>query len=272
LGRSLLMARDRRSFAPALVVSVVVHVGVIALALLYLPKETKKAPFGSVVPVTIVSNAPMTSVAPAIEAPMETDALTDEPLPDLPPTVEAPPAPEPIPAPQPTPPPKPTPKPAEKPKPTPASKPVKQAELNFDDLEKRLRKAGGGQTAPSGGRQGPPKPATSPTPRPDGKGKGINASSIAGLVDELQRRWNPNCEVEGGSRVKLTVQIRVAPSGQLLEPPKIVRGLSDDAMVQAAATRARLAVSSSVPFRNLPEEYYGEALNLNFDAQKACSL
>jgi protein TonB len=263
------MARERRNLGPALVVSLAVHAGAVALALFYLPKEGPKLPFGSAVPVTIVSDAPMTDVAEAAQGPEELDALTEEPLPEIPPAVVAPPDPIPAPVPEKTPA-----KPAEKPKPAPSPtpKPKKVAELDFDALEKRVQKAGGGKPQSGGEKKGPARPPTAPQPRPDGKGTGVNASSIAGLVDELQRRWNPNCEVEGGSRVKLTVQIRVAPSGQLLEPPKIIRGLSNEPMVQAAATRARLAVTSSVPFRNLPDEYYGEALNLTFDAQKACSL
>jgi len=263
------MAMDRRQLAPALLVSVMVHAGLLGLALFAWPHTSKPLPFGSAVPVTIVSDAPMTDVAPAVEGP-ELDPLTEEPIPDAPAEVPLPPAPDPIPAETKTPS-----KPADKAKPTPTPSPKsnKRSELDFDDLEKRLKKTGGGKPKPGGGDKGPARPASAPTPRPDGAGKGLNASSIAGLQAELQRRWNPNCLVEGGRSVKVTIQIVVAPSGFLIGEPKVVRksGGSDD-LTNAGATRAISAVKGALPFRDLPDGYIGEKLNINFDAQTACSL
>jgi len=262
------MRREGGFFSIALVVSLVVHAGLLAAVLLMMPQKSTPLPLGSAVPVTIVSNAPMTDVSAALQGAQEVDALTEEPIPLAPPEVIAPPAPAPMPAEAKTPT-----KPAEKakPAPSPTAKPQQRAELDFDALERRLQKAGGGKPKPAGGDKGPTRPATAPQPRPDGGGKGLNASSIQGLVDELNRRWRPNCDVEGGSRIKLTLQIRVSPSGQLLSEPRVTRGLSSDPMVEAAATKAKLAITASLPFRNLPEDYVGEPLNLNFDAQQACS-
>jgi protein TonB len=266
--RSGLMRREGGPFGAALLVSLVVHAGLLALALFFMPRNAPSLPFGSAVPVTIVSNAPMTDVSAALQGAQEADALTEEPIPLLPPELVAPPAPTPLPTEARTPT-----KPAEKARPavSPGAKPQQRAELDFDALERRLQQAGGGKPRPAGGDKGPTRPATAPQPRPDGAGKGLNASSIQGLVDELNRRWRPNCDVEGGARVKLTVQVRISPSGQLLTEPRVTRGLSNDPMVEAAATKAKLAITASLPFRNLPEDYVGEPLNLNFDAQQACS-
>lgn len=265
------MARDRRQFAPALVVSLLVHGGVLALALFAWPHKSRPLPFGSAVPVTIVSDAPLTDVSPAVQGP-ELDALTEEPIPDLPPEAVAPPAPEPVPAPPEA---KPTTKPNDKAKPAPSpdAKSQKRAELDFDALEKRLQKSGGGKPKPAGGNKGPTRPPSAPTPRPDAGGKGLNASSLNGLITELQRRWNPNCLVEGGRSVKVSVQIVVAPSGYLIGKPKVTRksGGNDD-LVRAGEARAISAVTGAQPILGLPDELVGETLILNFDAQKACEL
>ena len=264
------MARERSQFWPAIGASVLLHVGVGALLLISWPEARKSLPFGSPVPVNIVSDAPMTSVAPAIEG-EEQEAMVEEPLLDEPPAVETPPAPDPLPAETPA---KPK-SPADKAKPTPSPKPKpkQQSELNFDDVESRLQRSGGGQNRPGGGKAGPKTPPAAPKPRPDGRGRGVNASNVAGLQQELQRRWNPNCDVEGGRSVKVTVQVVIAPSGYLIGEPKIIRRSgADDNLVGAGATRAIAAVKGAQPFRDLPDDYIGEQLNLNFDAVTACSL
>lgn len=266
------MARERTKFAPAVVASVALHLGVGALLLISWPEARKSLPFGSPVPVTIVSDAPMTSVAPAVEG-EEQEALVEDPLPDEPPAVDTPPAPEPLPAPKQAQPKTPADKPKPTPSPSPRPKPKDQSELNFDDVESRLQRSGGGQPRQGGGKTGPRTPPASPKPRPDGRGKGVNASNVAGLQQELQRRWNPNCDVEGGRSVKVTVQVVIAPSGYLLGEPKVIRRSgADDNLVGAGATRAIAAIKGAQPFRDLPDDYIGAQLNLNFDAGAACSL
>jgi protein TonB len=43
------------------------------------------------------------------------------------------------------------------------------------------------------------------------------------------------------------------------------------AVAQAAAGRAVSAVYAAAPFRNLPREFYGERISVNFNAREACS-
>lgn len=260
------MARDRRSIAPALIASVVVHLGVAALALFAWPHQSKPITLGAV-PVTIVTDGPA-ELRKTQEGPEELDALTEEPIPELPPEPVAPPAPKPAPTPKPVPD-----KAAEKTPPKPSPKPQKQANLDFDDLQKRLEKAGGGQPK-GGGKKGPPRPPTSPKPTPNGgAGGGPPGEWLQGLLADLYKYWRPNCFVEGGRSVKVSVKVVLSPSGRVIGEPQIVRssGASPE-LVDAGKTRAVLAVNRAQPFKNMPPELAGDSLTLNFDAQKACAL
>lgn len=212
-----------------------------------------------------------------------------KPAPSKPAPTPPKPTPKPTPPPQPAPAPKPTPKPTPaKPQPKPApptpakpqtkpsppapAKPQQKPGLDLDALAKSVAgsKPSGGKPAPA--KPGPNRPSTAPVPRPAvGAGKGLSASSMAGLAAELQRRWNPNCAVEGGGRTNLTIQILLSPTGQLLGEPKVIRGMSGDPIVQADALQAISAIRQAAPFPNLPDEAYGERLNLNFNGAKACA-
>ena len=262
------MARERRTLAPALIASVVVHLGVAALALFAWPHQSKPITLGAV-PVTIVTDGPA-ELRKTQQGPEELDALTEEPIPELPPEPVAPPAPEPTPTPEPKPIPE---KPKEKAKPQPSPKPQKQADLDFDDLQKRLEKAGGGQKQ-GGGKKGPPRPATSPKPQPNGgAGGGPPGEWLQGLLADLYKYWRPNCFVEGGRSVKVSVKVVLSPSGRVIGEPEVVRssGASPE-LVDAGKTRAVLAINRAQPFKNMPPELAGDSLTLNFDAQKACAL
>ncbi|HEV7383686.1 MAG TPA: energy transducer TonB, partial [Phenylobacterium sp.] len=96
----------RREIQPAMLGSVLLH-ATVAVALLVSWNFARDLKVGSVVPVTIVSQAPATDVRKAEQAPVEQTAQADEPVPQAP-LESTPPAPEPKPAPPP-PTPKPTP-------------------------------------------------------------------------------------------------------------------------------------------------------------------
>ena len=141
--------------------------------------------------------------------------------------------------------------------------------------------------------RGPTRPETATQARPGaGAMTGLQAAAIAGMKDEIQRRWNPNCEVEGGATVQVRVGFKLLPSGRIIDKvtadilsggasvgrvtstgqssSNTVTG-SVDSMTQAAAERAIRAVYQSAPFEGLPPDYYGQQLNLNFKARDACA-
>ncbi len=294
------MARERSEFSGAMVASALLHVGVFAAALIGWP-WAKQLPVGSAVPINIVANAPSTNLAPAIEGPEELPAQTEAPVPDAPTPpaapepapVPTPPQPAPKPAPQPTPQPKPTPtpptpkpaptKPAPTPAPTPKPAPAKPAPaapakpapkaaergLDLDALAASVAKSSGGQR--SSAAKGPARPETARQARPD-LGTGTAASAISGMSEEIERRWNPNCNVEGGRDVRLKVYLTLGSGGQVTG--EVTAGgaeRSADPVVRAAAERAIRAVYAAAPFPNVPRSFYGDRITLNFNTRDACS-
>ena len=273
------MARQQSEFSAAMVASALLHAGVIVSALIAWP-WSRPLPVGGAVPINIVATAPSSNLAPAIEAPEETPAQTEDPVPDASPTPAAPaPAPTPKPAPQPAPKPVPTPAPAPKPAPAPTPKPKppaakpapKSSGLDLDALAASVAKSAKSSGAQrSSAAKGESRPATAREARPD-LGSGQAAAAVAGMTDELQRRWNPNCEVEGGRDVRIRVTFTLSSSGQVLgQPDAGGKERSANPVEKAAAERAIRAVFAAAPFRDLPRQFYGDRIAVNFNAREAC--
>jgi outer membrane biosynthesis protein TonB len=230
---------------------------------------------------------------PAFEAPTPSPAQTEapapqpEPLPPAeqeaptpapPPTVRAPPKPvvHPKPQEQAAPAPAPSAKPVAKTKPTPAkSNPAKAASPSFDpdailaSLD-RNSKSGGSPRAP--GQHGPTRPETAVQARlSPGAGSAVSSSALSELGSELERLWNPNCQVEGAGDVVIKVSFRLGPEGRLIGDPQASGGDSSNPVVRAASDRARRAVYEGSPFDNLPANLYGQTITVNFNAKQFCA-
>ncbi|KQZ17795.1 MULTISPECIES: hypothetical protein [Caulobacter] len=266
---------DRTNFSPALVGSIGLHVLVVVAILIGPWKPSKPVIIGESVPVTIVTEGP-TNVRPAIEDVQDQTAQTEEPTPEATPQPPAP-VPAPVPTPAPAPPktapaPTPTPKPPT-PKPPPP-KPAKPEPDFFASLEKTLAKTPKATGKPvANAAKGPTRPETATQARPGaGAMTGLQAAAINGMKDEIQRRWNPNCEVEGGAAVQVKVSFKLATGGRIVGQVTAAEAeRSPDPVVKAAADRAIRAVYQSAPFEGLPPDYYGQQLNLNFKARDACA-
>jgi len=262
---------DKTNFSPALVGSIGLHVLVVAAILIGPWKPSKPVIIGESVPVTIVTEGP-TNVRPAIEDVVDQTAQTEEPTPEADPQ---PPAPVPAPVPTPAPAPPKTATPAPTPKPTPTKPaPAKPEPDFFASLEKTLAKTPKATGKPvANAPKGPTRPETATQARPGaGAMTGLQAAAINGMKDEIQRRWNPNCEVEGGAAVQVKVSFKLATGGRIVG--QVTAGdaeRSSDPVVKAAADRAIRAVYQSAPFEGLPPDYYGQQLNLNFKARDACA-
>lgn len=277
------MARERSEFSGAMLASTLLHAGVIVAAMISWP-WARQLPLGSAVPINIVANAPVTDLAPAEQGPEDLSAQTEEPVPEAPapPAAPAPtpqpvppppkPAPAPAPAPKAAPVPKPTPTPTPKPAPAKpaekAPKPAAKAEKGLD-LDALAASLPGAQR--SSAAKGPSRQATAPEARPD-LGSGQAAAAIAGMSDEIQKRWNPNCNVEGGRDVRLKVSFTLGGGGQVVGQVG-AHGAenSADPVVKAAAERAIRAVYAAAPFTRLPRSLYGQRFDLNFKTSEACS-
>lgn len=259
----------RRELSPAFMGSVLLH-ATIAAALLISWNFARDLKVGSAVPVTIVSKAPATDVREAEQAPVEQAAQAPEPVPEAP-LQSTPPAPQPKPAPPP-PTPKPTPVPA-KPVPAPVAKPAPPAKpeksLDLDALSATISKLQK-PARPSSAAKGPARSETALQARP-ALGAGVSAAALSGLTDELQRRWNPNCEVEGGRDVQVRVTFVLGAGGQVVgNVASQIKG-PQTPVSRTGAERAVSAVYAAAPFRNLPREFYGEKIAVNFNAREACS-
>jgi outer membrane biosynthesis protein TonB len=240
---------------------------------------------GESVPVTIVTEGP-TNVRPAIEDVVDQSAQTEEPTPEAQPQ---PPAPVPAPVPTPAPaPPKTAAAQAPTPKPTPA-KPAKPEPDFFASLEKTLAKTPKAAGKPvANAAKGPTRPETATQARPGaGAMTGEQAAAINGMKDEIQKRWNPNCEVAGSGEIQVRVSFKLAGGGRI--EGKVVGVMSSlsgrplgvvplpagavpqDQTAQALGERAVRAVYEAAPFVGLPPSYYGQQLNLNFKARDACA-
>jgi hypothetical protein len=260
------MTPPRPNRLPALLVAIALHAGVLALVL-FTPSHLPP-PVGSSVPINIVSSAQFTDTRPAVQAPQTQAAAAPEPVPQAAPQ---PPAPQVAPpaftqavtqqpkVQRPVPPPQPSLRAA-----APAAKP-----FDFNHMQQIIENARRTSGAPtSSAVHGPARAETAPQARPDA-GHGLSQSDLVGLEQLLERLWNPNCDVVGGSSVKLQVKFTVDLSGGLLGRPSAGGAEhSPDPVVSAAARRALDAVQQAAPYA---PPYYGQAIVVNFDAKEACA-
>jgi periplasmic protein TonB len=243
----------RVAVPPAAVGSFALH-GAVALAVM-ISWGSRDLKVGAVVPVTIVSSAPDADTRPAELAADTQTALTEAPVLDAPPL----PTPEPVP-------PAPTPKAAQQPTRAP------QKAFDLDALAASLtRPARNNPQRSASAAKGPSRAETATTARQT-TGSGLAAGAVLeGLAEELQRRWNPNCDVEGGRDVVVRVTFVLGIGGQVLgEVVPQIQG-PRSSVAQASAERAVRAVYAAAPFRGLPKEFYGDRVAVNFNAREACA-
>jgi protein TonB len=253
------MAREatETNFSPAILASGLLHGAVGAALLIAWPQASKPINLGSAVPVTIVAQGPIANVRPAEQGPEDLEALTEAPVPDAAPAPAAP-----VPSPSPTPP-----KAAAKPAPP-------QPSLNLDALAASIarRQTSAPGAARSQARQGAARAETAVEARQAvGASSALTASALGVLAAELQRRWNPNCEVEGGAAINIRVGFRLMQGGRILGDVDSSGATSNDPVTKAASDRAVRAVRQAAPFESLPPDLFGPRIVVNFDAQKACS-
>ena len=249
--------RQRSNYSPAMTASVVLH-GALLAAVLWLKPWARDLPIGTVVAVNIVSNASITDLRAATQAAQEQTAQTEAPVVEA---REEPVAPSPAPA------------AAAMPQPQVLSPPKREKPLDLDALAASIAKT----AKPSGGRtssaaKGPARQETALISRASaGAGTGLSASTMSGLATELQRRWNPNCEVEGGRDVKIRVTFTLGMGGEVLGVVQ-AGGLeeSPNPVIRVAADRAIRAVHQAAPFSAEYRGAFGQRVNVNFNAADAC--
>ena len=282
------MSRARTQRAPSLILSALVHAGLIAAALIVWPMLSKPLPLGKVVPVTLMTSEPPAEQAAAVQSTTPAPAQTPQPEPT------APPEPAPI---KPAPPAPPTassaPKPAEKTKPTPskqspsikAAPPASAQAANKKDLDLDALMASidSQRQTPAAkaasGQAGANRPRTEKLASTGhGEDTHMSGDERQGLADKLSRLWNPNCQVEAAAGVNVKVHFRLSPQGFLAGPPELAGGGQvssiSDPIQAAAAARALSAVGRGQPFTDvLKPEHFADwhDMVVSFNAKEACA-
>lgn len=283
--------------SPAILGSLALHAGVIALAFVMVSHKTDEdeTPLVASVPVTIVSEeviqaAPADNPQPepspddAATAPVQQpDPVppTPEPTPPQPqprptPTPPRPtpprPAPTPTPTPKPTPtPPRPTPRPQPptpapptkaQPTPRPATpapaRPAPQRTEPSLDLD-----ALAGPTRPTNNRG---RPATGQT----GAGTASRATGpqLAALGAQVTPNWNLNCDLPGMDSLVIRVTVRLTADGQIVGAPRLEQPRSD-ATGRAASDAMLRALRATAPF-DVPAGFQAQEVPFRFETARQC--
>ncbi|HEY5106548.1 MAG TPA: energy transducer TonB [Caulobacteraceae bacterium] len=257
--------RRRDNLSPALMAAAALHLGAFALIAMAV-RTPPPAPLGDAVPITLVAGPPQAEAQAAQTAPTAQAAAVDNPVPDASP-------PEPPPPSKPAPAPRAAPSPALA-RPTPArSMPVASPtpaahSFSLDALEARIAVDSHAVAHRALASRGPTRVATAPPSRATA-GPGVSQSDLQGLQGLLERLWNPNCAVEGGGAVTVSVRFRVDVDGRV--EGRVTGGgeeSSGNPVVMAAARRAIDAVHEAEPYA---APYRGQDFEVTFNAKKACS-
>ncbi|WP_162938788.1 hypothetical protein [Brevundimonas naejangsanensis] len=279
--------------SPAILGSIALHAGVVALAFVSWSSRTPPRPLVNSVPVSIVSDIEI-AAAPADnpqEEPSPDDGATapveslpeptppqPEPTPPAPQPRPTPPAPRPTPAPPekkaptpaprpaPTPPPRPTPAPPEKARPTPPretparpqpSAPARpQPGLDLDALA------------------GPPRP-TQNRGRPAAGQQGAGAAPRAtgpqntAFFNKIYDIWAPLCDIPGARDLRIVVDVTLSDDGRIIGGPTLVNPESTTVYL-AASDGAMRALRQAAPF-NVPAGFRGGQYRPTFNTERACA-
>lgn len=257
---------QRFEVSPAAIGSLALHVAVAAVFMITWGDAELK--MGSVVPVSIVSNAPA-QARQAEQGPQELEAQTEEQAPDAVPEPAAPP-PAPVPA---TPSPKASAQPAQKaPSPLSKSQPAEKG-LDLDALAASLtRPARNAPQRPSSAPKGQARPSTAPVARStDGFAATSGTAVSSSMQDELERNWSIDCSLSATRDVTVRTHFTIGVGGRLIGDVTMESVGSTSASVKDAAEyRARQAVLRSQPFVKEPRQNWGRRVYADFNARDYC--
>ena len=283
--------------SPAIVGSLALHAGVVALALVSWSSKDEPKPLVNSVPVSIVSEM-VIAAAPAdnpqpepspedgATAPVETppEPVPPEPTPTPPPPKPTPPAPKPVPtppAPRPTPAPTPRPTPPKPTPPAPAPRPTPTPPRPTPPAPAR-------PTPPAPARPAPAKPAPGldldalagpPRPTPNrgrpatgqqGAGTAPRATGpqLAALGAQVTPNWNLNCDMPGMDDLVIRVTVRLSADGDIIGSPRLQDTRSDPTWRAASEAMLR-ALRATSPF-TVPAGFQAQEVPFRFETARQC--
>ncbi len=263
-----------------ILLSIVLHAGVVASALVYFPAASRMAAENVIIPIELVTIADTTNVRaarpepePEIEEPLpEAEPTPPEPEPEPEPVVEPepeaiPPAPEPEPEPiEPEPEPDPVqPEPEPEPEPEPVQpepEPEQPSRLDLGDLSNVVNNNRVNNNADEG-----------ETRSGAGAGTAMTATLQAMAASQIQRCVRSNLDAPANMDLAVVVQVSLERNGEIASPPRLVderRVLnSTNPFLRVAGERALRAVIECAPYQ-LPPQNYQEwrRLEVNIDTQR----
>lgn len=286
--------------SPAILGSIALHAGVVALALVSWSSKDELKPLVNSVPVSIVSDIEI-AAAPADnpqEEPSPDDGETApvETLPEPTPPEPEPTPPAPQPQPRPTPPaPRPTPTPPEKKAPTPAPAPTPRPTPTPPERKAPTppprptpappeKKAPATPAAPPRPARpapgldldalaGPPRPTQNPG-RPATGQQGAGAAQratgpqLAALGAQVTPNWNINCDMPGMDDLVIRVTVRLSADGQIIGTPRL-QDVQNDPTWRAASDAMQRALRATSPF-TVPDGFQAQEVPFRFETKRQC--
>ncbi len=264
------------------ILSLFIHAGLIAIALIAFPHTRRLTEELTVVPVELVTLARETNVRAArpepepepeevIETPAPQPAPEPEPEPVQPeaqPEV-IPPAPqdEPEPEPEPTPPePEPEPEPEPVPTPRPREPEPRQESLDLNALSQLVDRSRD-NAAPQGQAE------TGEQRNRVGAGTDMTASLQAMAASHMNRCIRSNADAPANMDLRVSLEIRLERNGRLSVPPRLIDEArimnSPNSFLRVAGERALRGAIECQPYP-LPPEHYAQwrVLRVNVDTQR----
>lgn len=286
--------------SPAILGSLALHAGVIALAFVTFSHKVDEdeTPLVASVPVTIVSEE-VIQAAPADNPqpePSPDDAATapvQQPDP-VPPTPEPTP-PQPQPRPTPTPPrptparptPAPTPTPTPTPRPTPprptpprpqppTPAPPTKAPTNPRPATPAPARPAPQRPEPSldlDALAGPPRPTNNrgrPATGQQGAGTASQATGpqITAIFNQVYPNWILPCDIPGADQLRIQVELTLSADGRITRGPSLINAQSSN-VYRAAADGALRALRQTAPF-DVPQGFPGGVYRPTFNTERAC--
>lgn len=283
--------------SPAILGSLALHAGVVALAFVMVSHKTDEdeTPLVASVPVTIVSEE-VIQAAPADNPqpePSPDDAATapvQQPDP-VPPTPEpTPPQPQPRPTstpprptpprPAPTPTPKPTPTPTP-PRPTPRPQPPTPAPPTKAQPTPRPATPAPARPAPQrtepsldlDALAGPTRPTNNrgrPATGQQGAGAAPQATGpqITAIFNQVYPNWILPCDIPGADQLRIQVELTLSADGRITRGPSLINAQSSN-VYRAAADGALRALRQTAPF-DVPQGFPGGVYRPTFNTERAC--
>lgn len=259
-----------RRLGPSLLVSFLLHAGLLGLALFAWPTPERELQAGAV-PVTIVSDVVAAAAPgpdPSLE-PVETPAPEPEPepAPAEPEPTPAPPAPAPTPTPPRPAPPEKTPPPAQRPAPQ-AERPRPQPQPQRPQPPAREEPSLDLDAIAGSGRPTPARPRPAPGQSGQGQAPAATGPQLNAIAGQIYEHWNLNCSVAGVDQLTIPIRLTLTSSGRISDGP-VVHRQQPGPVFRAAAESALRAVRAAEPF-DLPGDFATQELILNFNTERAC--